>query len=284
MLEIDICFRPLRLIPWERHIKAKLPIHWNELTQKQFLAIRDLQQGLLSDLKMIQIFLKVNRKVARSVNCAQLKSIKDYLKKFEVPEPMDKFVITKFLYFIAPEAQLKNINLIAFVLGEFYFQHYIKGDEDALNRFIACYYYDKKEFNFKLIEHYSIIIRVVGIRIRRGIADNYAFIRMWLVKTYPYAFWHIEEIQKQKKLKSLNEVLKYIYRDNSGPLHYNRSMHELLDSLNQTIKLQYGDINKIPLYKNMFLDPIQFFPGVENLNPDSDMLRNGMFSDLDEKN
>jgi hypothetical protein len=112
---------------------------------------------------------------------------------------MSKFVIKKILYFKAPANQLKNITFGAFIFGDTYYQNYISGKKEDLNRFIACFYYNKSGFKEKDIELNARIISLADISVREAIAINYALIREWLAKAYPFVFQKAESGKKQEK-------------------------------------------------------------------------------------
>lgn len=280
MLDIDIDYRPFRYLKWVKHLKRKLPIQWSELTEKQFIFISDMQHGIPDESKTLQVFLRISHRIVKRINSVQKYWIFKNFKYLKKPEPLEKFVIKKVLWFKAPEPQLKDVTLITFILGEMYFQSYIKGNKYDLDRFIACFYYkqpsfynfNKKGFDVKLIHQNATIIRATNIYTRKAIAANYVLIRLWLVKIYPYAFWHIVEIQKQEKFTNLHDMFKYIFGDDLSVRneHYNKLLHDELNTLNQKMKLQYGDLNMFPRSEGMFLDPIRFFPNVKNLNPNID--------------
>lgn len=251
MLDIDIRYKPFKLLLWFRYLKVKLPIHWRELTQKQFIAIPYLQRGLLDDFKILQIFLGIKRNVAKRIDSGRSAYIKSYLKFIEEPEPLDYFVIKKAMWFKAPGPQLKDVPFLAFTLGLTYYQNYLKGEKHDLDRFIACFYYkklvffdyDKKGFDYKLIEYNAIMIRCERVATREAIVINFGLIYEWLGRSYPYAFHESAEILKLSKSLSQADVLNEMINDFKVEIENpaKQPAVEVLKAINEKVKEYYKD-------------------------------------------
>jgi len=249
MLDIDIRYRPFKLFLWFRYLKVKLPIHWHELTQKQFIAIPYLQRGLLDDLKIMQIFLGVKRHVAKSIDIDLVTLIKSYLKFIEEPELLDYFVIKKAMWFKAPDPKLNSIGFDSFIWGDKYYQSYLGGIKRDRDRFIACFYYDHKGFG-DWLEYNAIIMRMEKERIREAIVVNYSMIRLWLMNLYPSLFRFVDEIGKIGKsndgfIRALQIFEDYGIID--GETFLKKPLHEALNLLNTLAENAYSDPKKAAL-------------------------------------
>lgn len=187
MIVITIEYKLLGFL-WKRRLKTSLPGKWDELTSAQMTAIPLMRRGLIGDKKQLQIFLGIKWRIAKRIDSYQcyciLKNL-DYLLKYE---PVSHFIIKNIDWFNAPGNNLKGINFGAFIFGDTHYQNYISGKESDLDRFIACYYYDKSGFNENKIEENARLIRLNGIAIREAIAMNYGLIREWLAERNPYVF------------------------------------------------------------------------------------------------
>lgn len=187
MIVITIEYKPFGLLKHKR-FDAMLPSGWGEMTPDQLTTIPDLRRGVLDESKLLQIFLGIKRAIAERIDSYQKFCILKNLNYIEKPEPFGSFIIKKLLWYRAPAPMLKDLTFGAFIYGDTYYQNYINGDKYDLDRFIACFYYDKKGFNEKLIENHATIIRAADLKTREAIAINYVLIREWLATTYPYVF------------------------------------------------------------------------------------------------
>ena len=260
MLEIDLKFKPFPLFFRKKHLKAKLPISWNELTGKQLIGVASWRRGLLTITKGLRIFLKINQNIARQIPIDQALEIIRNLKFLEKPEPVDNFKIKKIHWFEAPAPKLKDVPFLAFKLGYIYYQDYIICLNSTsvdfvtkrniyLNKFIACFYfknnlffnYDKKGFDAAKIGHNARLIGVNNRITREAIAVNYDLILEWLGEAYPYAFHAADE--KRKLINSSNqaEALGSLVEDYKIYNNYYamRPVTEVMKAINDKVKEDY---------------------------------------------
>jgi hypothetical protein len=198
MIAITIEYKPFGFFR-RRKLNTGLPEQWSEMTPKQIAAIPRIQSGKIDDSKLLQIFLGIKRSIAKRVGSYQKYCILRNLKYIAKPEPVGTFKIKKIVGFKAPGDHLEGITFGAFIFGDTYYQNYIAGRKEDLNRFIACFYYSWLGFNDKKIERNARIIGLVDLSIREAIAINYALIREYLAKAYPYVF---QKAEKNKLNKS----------------------------------------------------------------------------------
>lgn len=210
MISIAIEYKPLWFLPWRRHIDTKLPARWSELSQEQIIAIPGMNRGRISEQKLLQVFLGIKKSIAKRIDSYQAHCILRNIKYIQEIEAVATFLVHDIAGLKAPDPQLKGITFGAFIYGDTYFQNYMNGKRDDLNRFIACFYYDKKGFDEKLIESRAKILRVTDIARREAIAMNYGLIREWLARAYPYVFRKTEPGEKHEKSKGWVAVFDMI--------------------------------------------------------------------------
>lgn len=198
MITVELEYRPFAFIPLVRRVEKRLPSRWSEMKPDQIIAIPSLQRDLLDDRKILQIFLGIKRSIAKRIDNYQILHILRNLKYIREPEPLGSFVIKKIMGFNAPDDNLKGITFGAFIFADTYYQNYLGGKREDLARFIACLYTDRKGFNEKLIERHAKIIRGAGFTTCEAIAINYALVREWLARAYPYVFQKVEQGKADK--------------------------------------------------------------------------------------
>jgi len=199
MIAVTLEYRPFTLIPWIRKIDAKFPSRWSELKPVQIVAIPRLQRGLLTDVKMLQIFLGIKKNVAKRIESYQTYYVFQNLKFIREPGPLSTFVIKNIMGYKAPRDRLEGVSFGAFMFGDTYYQNYIGGKLEDLNRFIASFYTDKKGFAEDRIQDIAKIIKVSDPAKREAIAINYALIRAWLRDSYPWVFQKADEMSESDR-------------------------------------------------------------------------------------
>jgi hypothetical protein len=187
MISITIEYRPWGLLR-SRNKEAQLPERWSEMTPAQLSLIPSVRRGVINENRMLRVFLNLKSSLIKRLDAWQRHCILQQLDYINKPEAHSSFMIRKVLWFKAPAARLKDITFGQFIFGDSYYQSYIEGNLGDLDRFIACFYTDKKGFSDKTVESNSKIIRAADLHLREAIAINYALIREWLAKEYPYLF------------------------------------------------------------------------------------------------
>lgn len=246
MIAVTVRYKPFGFF-WERTLEKRLPARWSEMNPRQIAAIPHLQRGTIDDCKLLQIFLGIKKSIAKRIDRYQAYCILRNLKYIKEPEPLGKFVIKRLVGFKAPGDQLKNITFGAFIFGDTYYQNYISGKNDDLNRFIACYYYNRYGFREKNIEAHARIIGLTDIAVREAVAINYALIREWLAKAYPYVFQKAEEGQKQKKSNGWVGVFDAVVGDDlvNQEKYAEKPLSIILRFLNRKTKEYYKNGGKV---------------------------------------
>lgn len=192
--------------------------------------------------------------------------------KIERSQGVGTFSVDHILELKAPVLGLADMSAIAFALCDMYCRKYLAGHPEALNRLIACLYYDENGFDKEKIESNAGLITLVNKSTRELILKEYRVAYKSIIKTYPNAFLTFLAVKKMNNLENLVDVLDCMFGSSEkGKLWY------------QTIKinkvLMVTNIigarprSGIQLYKGMFLEPTEYF------HPESEMLKNGTFQD-----
>lgn len=198
MISVAIEYRPIEFIPWMRRVEKNLPSNWSEMNARQIVAIPDIIRDDVDESRLLEIFLGVKRSIARKIVGFQRYSILKNLLYVQYPEPLGYFVIDNIAGFNAPGDKLKGVIFGAFIFGETYYQKYIQGNIECLDKFIACYYTGKDGFNESQIETRAALISKWPMVIREAIGINYSLIREWLAVTFPYVFQKQEGGEKKE--------------------------------------------------------------------------------------
>jgi hypothetical protein len=246
MIPVALEYRPFGFL-WRRRLETKLPARWSELTPLQISSIPDLQRDKLDEIKLLEIFLGVKRKIARRVDSYQRYCILRNLKYISQPEPVGNFIIKSIAGFSAPEKNLKGVTFGAFIFGDTYYQNYITGRKEDLNRFIACYYLPEGKFDDRQIESHARIISETDLPVREAIAINYALIREWMARAYPYVFQKVENGKKAENSKGWVAVFDMVVGDDivNEDKYAEKSLSSMLRYLNRKTKEYYKNGSKI---------------------------------------
>lgn len=208
-------------------------------------------------------------------------------KKLLLPHHNNYLSIKSILWFKAPDPQLKDIPLKAYLLAEIYYQNFLKGNRYDLNRLIACIYLDNKGFDSKSLEKHARIISFSRLNSRRQIADDFGLFRDWINSKYSYAFHWLELARRIEGLNSLIELLSFLEKDpiallrDNNPVKYEKtSLFLKLDYLNSCGKSVFTNESNTILPRSMFLDPsLVKFPDIKFVNPQCFMFPDGKFID-----
>ena len=246
MIPVTLEYKIGNFIWWK--LNRKLPARWSELTPRQMAAIPALQKEELDDTDILEIFLGLKRKIGRRIDSFQRYCILRNLRFIAKPEPLTSFLIGSVAGFNAPARNLQGVTFGTFIFGDTYFQNYINGKEDDLDRFIACYYTDESGFSDKSIEVNAAIIRRADYNTRKAIAINYTLIREWFARAYPYVFRKPEEGSRKKmSTKTWVEIFDLIVGDDvvNEDKYAQKPLSTMLRFMNRKTKEYYKNGGKV---------------------------------------
>jgi hypothetical protein len=240
MIVITLEYKPYGFFGKKRFNK-ELPARWAEMTPNQLAVIPDMRRGILDETKLLNIFLGIRKSLIKRIDSYQRYCILKELQFINKPEAYEKFIISKILWYKAPAPFLKDITFGAFMFGDTYYQNYLSGTTGDLNRFIACFYYDKKGFNEKYIEDNAFKIGLIDLKTREAIAINYALIREWLAKAYPFVFEQGHIRYKAEKSRGWVGVFDAIVADDisNSEKYAEKPLSTILRYLNRKTKEYY---------------------------------------------
>jgi hypothetical protein len=246
MIAVTLEYRPYGFL-WKRRLEAKMPDNWSEMNANQIIAIPALNNGTMDEFKLLHIFLGIKKGIAKRINDYQRFCIITNLKYIAKAGSVDHFIIKKILVFKAPGKYLEGVTFGAFMFGDTYYQNYMEGKTEDLDKFIACFYYNRFGFREKDIDTTARLISIDDVSIRKAIAINYALIREWLSQLYPYVFQKVEAGRKTNKSKGWVAVFDAIVGDdivNSEKLA-EKPLSEVLRYLNRKTKESYKNGCKV---------------------------------------
>lgn len=198
MISITIEYKPLGFL-WKRMIETSFPERWNEMTPDQLTAVPKLYRGKISDSQVLQIFFGIKQNIAWRIDSYQRYRIIKNLDFIKKPGATGIFIINEIAGFRSPGKNLKGVTFGAFIFGDTYYQNYISGKRGELDKFIACYYCNRKGFDDNLVDEHAALIKKSNIAKREAIAINYGLIREWLSELFPYVFRKVEKREKNQK-------------------------------------------------------------------------------------
>lgn len=214
MIPVALEYKPFLLLPYTRHVETRLPARWSEMSPEQISSIPDMQHGKMTDAEILTVFLGIDRKIAGKLDSYQTHCIIRNLRYISEPEPFGNFIIKEIAGFKAPGEKLKGVTFGAFIFGDTYYQNYISGKRNDLNKFIASFYTRNEKFDDGLIDKNAEKISKVKSSTREAIAVNYGLIREWLARAYPYVFEKSEEGSKKQTPKGWIDVYDMLVAEN----------------------------------------------------------------------
>jgi hypothetical protein len=245
MIPVTLEYKPLGFLG-RKTIEARIPARWSEMNASQIVAIPHLQKGTLDESKLIEIFLGIKTEISRRLDSYQRFCILRNLRFVSEQEPLGNFIIKTIAGFRAPDNNLRGVIFGAFIFGDTYYQNYISGKKEDLNRFIACYYLDGR-FDEKKVEENARIISSEPLEIREAIAINYVLIREWLARLYPNVFQKADPTKKREKFKGWVEVFDMVVGDDvvNEDKYAEKPLSSILRYLNRKMKEYYKNGSKI---------------------------------------
>jgi hypothetical protein len=193
MQEIMVQYRPFGWLLKERTIKGSFPEKWEELTEKQFIAIANLSET--DDLsRLLSLFSGLPSHICRRLDHYQqteLWRINDWIK--EAPSCNRFFipVIRAGHYTLhSPQESLRKVTFGRFIFFDTAFVSYqFSQDTDDLNRFIVSLYIPANfTFSDDLLLTMEPCVKEIPEKLKQAILFNYSLVRRWLAEIYPLIF------------------------------------------------------------------------------------------------
>ena len=189
---------------FKRKAIGRAPSSWEELTEKQFIAISKIVHGADPDYRFLSTLTGINKELLRKLtpySILKLSQEIDFIGKAGIL--YSKFIISELFWMgaqcIAPKPKLEGITFGQFIFLDAYYRDWSDfKQESALNKFVASLYLHKNEkFSSDLIDSRLVLIERVNPDIKKAIAFNWGLVIVWLQKAYPLIFREQEELEEQ---------------------------------------------------------------------------------------
>lgn len=248
MIEIEIEY-PFML--FKRKAYGRVPSSWEELTEKQFVAISRIISGESPDYRFLSLLTGITKEILRKLSSYELLKLSEQINFFgHAGSSHSDFIIRELsagdLHLIAPKPKLADITFGQFIfMDSHYSDYFLLKEEAALNKFIACTYLQPGEkFSNERILLRSEVIGSTEIHIRKAIAFNYSLIVSWLQKAYPLIFREslLEQDPPSKEVSLHNSAWINIFESMVGEDLINRDhyaelpIHTVLRTLTKKYK------------------------------------------------
>jgi len=178
---------------FRRKVKSKAPTSWDELTERQFLAISRAVDGAIPDYRFLSILSGIKEKLLRKLTPFSLFKLSEGIEFVGTAGNVhSNFIIREIrgTDFISPKPKLDSLTFGQFIFADAYYSNWMgTKDEKQLNNLVATLYLlPGEKFSSDTIVDRIWTLANVDSDIRKAIAFNYGLILMWLQKCYPLIF------------------------------------------------------------------------------------------------
>ena len=185
---------------FKRKVTGSVPQRWEEVTEKQFIALARILSGEELNFRFLAVLTGIRERLIRQLTPFEIFSITegiDFISRsgnFHYDFFIKRIPGTKLT---APKPKLSGMTFGQFIYTESYYNDWItvsregkeSKDDKTLNNFIASLYtLQNSKFSEVLIPKNARQIGKSPFFLRNAIAFNYAFVMVWLQKSYPLVF------------------------------------------------------------------------------------------------
>lgn len=178
---------------FKRKAVGKVPASWEELTERQFLAISRVIDGADPDYHFLATMTGIKKDLLKRLSAYEMLKLSegiDFIGK--AGSFYSDFIIRELPWknLTAPKPKLSGLTFGQFIFADAYYNDWsLLYNETALNKFIASLYLlPGEKFNNENTAERIEPIGNIDINIRKAIALNYSLITIWLQKAYPLIF------------------------------------------------------------------------------------------------
>jgi hypothetical protein len=183
----------------KRKAKGKAPSAWDELTERQIIAISRMINGTEPDFRFLSMLTGIGQNLLKKLSPFELFKLTEGIDfVVQAGNSYSTFIIRKIpgTDYVSPKPKLAGMPFGQFIFTESYYNDWTSGsgsdskqNETTLNNFIASLYLPSNE----KFTNETIPVRVGKIAnseldIRKAIAFNYLLVMIWLQKAYPLIF------------------------------------------------------------------------------------------------
>lgn len=212
MEKVSIDYRPISFLSWFKKYEFEHPSNWKELNGLQLIAVACLYHGTIKERRLLQVMTGMPKKIIKQLDDFQVYKLIELMEFLQNKRPPFQQFILKQLWvgfkeFVSPGDKLKGVTFGEFIFADTYYSNYaIDSKEEDLNKFVSCFYREKKKgakvaFNENEIEARAQLISKLPIADREAVAMNYGMMREWLERTFIHVFPKVDEESKKPKKK-----------------------------------------------------------------------------------
>ncbi len=194
METIVLKYRPVPVVPLWYTARGEVPSAWNEISADRFVALVELQKGIISEKQFFSRFTGIPmRVITRSPeyflwNIARqfdwVKEIKPH-NTFFIPELVQGNTVLK-----SPLPALRKMTFGQFVFVDTCYISWTTGNDTAdLDKFVGSLYLpDGIEFTDDAVSSSRSVIKSIPEAVKEAVAFNWHMIHEWLSEAYPLVF------------------------------------------------------------------------------------------------
>ena len=189
---IDIAIQYPFLL-FKRKAKGSAPTSWEDLTERQFIAISRTVDGLEPDFRFMSILTGIKESLLKKLPPFSLLKLTEGIEFIgKAGNVYSRFVVRELpgTDFIAPKPKLDSLSFGQFIFADAYYSDWMIGkDIKQLNNLVATLYLlPGEKFDSDTIAERVWTICNIDLDIRKAVAFNYGLILTWLQGCYPLIF------------------------------------------------------------------------------------------------
>ena len=178
---------------FKRKLLVKAPTSWDELTERQFIAISRTINGAEPDFRFLSLLTGISQNLLKKLHPFHLLKLSEGIEfVVKAGNFHSSFIIREIpgTGFVCPKPKLSNMTFGQFIFVDSHYSEWkTTKNEKSLNSLVASLYFlPGEKFDNETIADRVCMIENTGIDIRKAIAFNYSLIMMWLVGCYPLIF------------------------------------------------------------------------------------------------
>ena len=178
---------------FKRRATGTAPTSWDELTERQFLAISRTIHGAEPDFRFLSVLTGIAQNLLKKLHPYDLLKLSEGIEFVsKAGNVHSEFIIREIrgTDFVCPKPKLGAMPFGQFIFTDSYYNDWMATkDVKALDNFVASLYLLPGEtFDSETIPDRVLTIVSIDLDIRKAIAFNYSLILMWLQKCYPLIF------------------------------------------------------------------------------------------------
>ena len=176
-----------------RKAKGTLPGSWNELSERQFIAVSTLVNGREIDFQFLSVLTSFPKRLIKALSPYQLAKLSDQMDFIGNGSKSHNAFFSarlKGTNLYSPKPKLAGMTFGQFIFADAYYNTWLATkDDETLNKFIASLYlFEGEQFNEGAITFNKLVVDKLPKELRLSIAFNYSLIITWLHNAYPLIF------------------------------------------------------------------------------------------------